>query len=129
MNIKRVMIVGTMVVAMSFGGTSWGKISVSANPVAKWSSASVADNDELLAALNQSSDEELYEQMYDGKSLHDIAEESNGSIENVIDLQVEQLSQQLYLRWASGSISDEQYAEHLAEIREIITQSVHTSFG
>ncbi|MCL6604070.1 MAG: hypothetical protein K6T94_14470 [Paenibacillus sp.] len=129
MNIKRVMIVGTMVVAMSFGGTNWGKLTVSASPIAKWSNTSVADNDELLEALNQSSDEELYEALYDGKSLQDIATSHNGNITAVIDLQVAQLTKQLQLRLASGSISEQQFTMQKAELREIVAQSVLTSFS
>lgn len=131
MNIKRVMIVGTMIVAMSFGGgTAWGKTAASASPVAKWSSASsVADKDELLDALNQSSDEELYEALYDGKSLKDIATENGGNIDSVIDLQIAQLTEQLDLRLASGSITAAQYTAQKAELKELVTQSVTTAFG
>ena len=130
MNIKRVVIVGTMVVALSFGGTSWGgKLIVSASPVAKWSSTSVADSDELLDALNQSSDEELYEALYEGKSLQDIAAEQGGNIAAVISLQVSQLTKQLELRLASGSITKQQYEVQQAELRDLVTRSVHTSFS
>ncbi|MEK5234383.1 hypothetical protein NST99_01540 [Paenibacillus sp. FSL L8-0470] len=130
MNIKRVMIVGTMIVAMSFGGTTWVKpAAAAAAPVAKWStSTNVADKDELLEALNQSSDEELYEALYDGKSLHDIAVENGGNIDSVIHLQVAQLTQQLDARLASGSISSEQYTAQKAELSELVAQSVLTSF-
>ncbi|WP_379142116.1 hypothetical protein [Paenibacillus sp. sgz500992] len=132
MNIKRVMIVGTMIVAMSFGGTTWGKpaaVAAAAAPVAKWStSTNVADKDELLEALNQSSDEELYEALYDGKSLHDIAVENGGNIDSVIHLQVAQLTQQLDARLASGSITSEQYTAQKAELSELVAQSVLTSF-
>ncbi|MDQ0196528.1 hypothetical protein [Paenibacillus wynnii] len=129
MNIKRVVIVGTMVVAMSFGGTSWSKLTVSASPVAKWSTTSVADEDELLVALNQSSDEELYEALYDGKSLQDIVTEHNGDIADVINLQVSQLTNQLQLRLASGSITVQQYEVQKAELKDIVTQSVLTTFS
>ncbi|MBW4084791.1 hypothetical protein [Paenibacillus sp. S150] len=129
MNIKRVMIVGTMIVAISFGGTTWGKPVVSASPVAKWSTASVADKDDLLEALNQSSDEELYNALYDGKSLKDIAEENGGDIDSVVHLQVSQLTQQLDQRLASGSITRQQYTVQKAELKEIVTQSAMTSFG
>lgn len=128
MSIKRVMIVGTMIVAMSFGGTTWVKPAAAA-PVAKWStSTNVADKDELLEALNQSSDEELYEALYDGKSLHDIAVENGGDIDSVIHLQVAQLTQQLDARLASGSITSEQYTAQKAELSELVAQSVLTSF-
>jgi len=129
MNIKRVVIIGTMVVAMSFGGTSWGKLTVSASPVAKWSTSSVAESDDLLDALNQSSDEELYEALYSGKSLQDIVTEQDGNIADVIHLQVSQLTKQLQLRLASGSITEQQYIVQKAELKDIITQSVQTSFS
>ncbi|MEC0241026.1 hypothetical protein P4H66_14330 [Paenibacillus dokdonensis] len=54
MNIKRVMIIGTMVVIMSFGSTALGSSITSANSAAKWCSTDVADKDDLLDALNQS---------------------------------------------------------------------------
>ncbi|KAI7273292.1 hypothetical protein KC345_g7024 [Hortaea werneckii] len=120
-----------MIVAMSFGGTAWGKPALHTIPVAKWSTSDVADTDELLDALNlsQSSDEELYDALYDGKSLHAIAEENSGNINNVINLQVKQLTQQLDARLASGSITQQQYTAQKAELREIVSQSVLTTFG
>ncbi|WP_151735583.1 SHOCT domain-containing protein ['Paenibacillus yunnanensis' Narsing Rao et al. 2020] len=129
MNIKRVMIVGTMVVAMSFGGTAWARTVVLAAPVAKWSISSVDGSDALLAALKQRSDEELYEALYDGKSLKEIAEENGGDIESVINLQTAELQEQLDERLASGSISQQQYEAQRAELREIVAASVHTSFS
>jgi hypothetical protein len=129
MNIKRVMIVGTMVVVMSFGGTALSGSITSASPIAKWASTGVTDKDDLLEALNQSSDEELYESLYEGKSLHDIAADQGADISHVIDLQMTQLTQQLNERLRSGSITAEQYAAHKAELKEIVEQSVSTSFG
>lgn len=128
MNIKRVIIVGTVVVVMSIGN-AWSSLTVNASSPVKWSSTGVADQDELLEALNQSSDEELYDALYDGKSLQDIAEDQNGDIEDVINLQVAQLTGQLNLRLADGSITAQQYAAHSAELRDIVTESVLTSFG
>ncbi|WP_136605300.1 hypothetical protein [Paenibacillus dokdonensis] len=129
MNIKRVMIVGTMVVVMSFGGTALGGSITSASPVEKWFSTGVAEKDDLLEALNQSSDEELYESLYAGKSLNDIAAGQGGDIADVINLQMTQLTQQLDDRLRSGSISAEQYAAHKEELRDVVEQSVLTSFG
>ncbi|MDR0269492.1 hypothetical protein [Paenibacillus sp.] len=129
MNIKRVMIVGTMVVIMTFGSSALSGSITSASPATKFSSTGIADKDELLKALNQSSDEELYESLYKGKSLHAIAAEKGGNIANVIELQMSQLTQQLNDRLLSGSITAEQYAAHKEELREIVEQSVFTSFG
>lgn len=129
MNIKRVMIVGTMVVVMSFGGTALSGSITSASPVAKWFSTGVTEKDDLLEALNQSTDEELYESLYEGKSLHDIAADQGGDINDVIKLQTAQLAQQLDDRLRSGSITEERYAAHKAELKEIVEQSVFTTFG
>ncbi|GIO68313.1 hypothetical protein [Paenibacillus cookii] len=129
MNIKRVMIVGTMVVILSFGNTALSGSITSACPAPKWSSTDAPEKDDFLKALNQSSDEELVQSLYEGKSLHDIASEQGGDIENVIELQVAQLSKQLDDRLRSGSITAEQHAAHKAEIRELVEQSVYTSFG
>lgn len=37
MNMKRVIIIGTMIVTMSFAGTAWGQSAISPIPTAKWS--------------------------------------------------------------------------------------------
>ena len=131
MNIKRVMIVGTMVVVISFGNIALSGSITSASPVAR---ISVADNknpgkDELLEALNQPSDKELYESLYEGKSLYDIAADQDGDIDQVIELQINQLQKQLDDRLKSGSITAKQYEAHSEELKELIAQSVLTSFG
>lgn len=82
-----------------------------------------------MEVLNQPTDEDLYEAIYDGKSLQDIASEQGQDIEAVIDLQVAQLTDQLDSRLAAGSITTEQYAAYKAELRDIVSDSVHTSFG
>ncbi|MDH6370753.1 hypothetical protein CA600_26960 [Paenibacillus sp. VTT E-133280] len=129
MDIKRVIIVGTVVIVMSFGN-AWSSLTASASSPAQWSTVKAADPDELLLkALNQPTDEDLYDALYDGKSLQDIASEQNTDIEDVINLQVAQLTEQLDSRLASGSITAEQYAAHTAELRDIVTESVLTSFG
>ncbi|WP_339799814.1 hypothetical protein MKY19_01450 [Paenibacillus sp. FSL R5-0744] len=129
MDIKRVIIVGTVVIVMSFGN-AWSSLTANASSSTQWSTTSVADKDELLLkALNQPTDDDLYDALYDGKSLQDIAIEQNTDIEDVIDLQVTQLTEQLDLRLASGNITAEQYAAHKAELRDIVTESVLTSFG
>lgn len=128
MNIKRVIIVGTVVVVMSFGN-AWTSLTVNASSPVQWSTSDVADQDELLEALNQPTNEDLYEALYDGKSLQDIASEQNKDIEDVINLQVAQLTEQLDERLAAGSITAEQYSAYKAELRDIVTESVRTSFG
>jgi hypothetical protein len=132
MNIKRVMFVGTMIVTMSFAGTAWSKSAISPIPLTEWSIVSINtkdDNkDELLTALNHSSEEDLYQDLYAGKSLQTIADENDGDFSQVVALQVNQLRQQLDDRLASGSITQEQYEAQHAEIEQIVLESARTSY-
>lgn len=129
MNIKRIMIVGSIVVVMSFGSTALSSSTTNASPAAKWAATGVDDKDPLLDALNQASEDELYESLYEGKSLQDIAAEKDVDITGIIELQTAQLTKQLDERLRSGSITAEQYAVYKGEVRDIIEQSVITSFG
>lgn len=129
MKITRVMIVGTIALVLSFCSTALSGSTVNANPVHKVYSTGTGEKDDLLEALNQSSDEELYVSLHEGKSLYDIASDQGRDIENVIDLQMKQLTQQLDDRLRSGSITTEQYVVYKQELKEIVEQSVFTSFG
>ncbi|MFC9707723.1 hypothetical protein ACFTRD_06155 [Paenibacillus sp. NPDC056933] len=133
MNMKRVMIVGTMIVTMSFAGTAWGKSAISPIPLAKWSIVNLdtkdGSGDELLSALNQASEDDLVQDLYVGKSLRMIAEENGGDINEVISLQVRQLREQLDQRLASGSISPEQHAVQTAELEELVTESANAAYS
>ncbi|MGF9698313.1 hypothetical protein [Paenibacillus sp. MABNR03] len=132
MNMKRVMFVGTMIVTMSFAGTAWSKSAISPIPLTEWSIVSIntkdESKDELMNALNQSSEENLYQDLYAGKSLQTIAEENDGDFNQVVALQVNQLRQQLDDRLASRSISEEQYMAQLAELEELVLESATTSY-
>lgn len=135
MNMKRVIIVGTMIVTMSFAGTAWSKSAITPIPLAKWSIISMnatdqseQNEDALLHALNQTTDAELVQDLYAGKSLRMIAEENDGDINAVIALQVTQLSKQLDERLANGSISLEQYTVQQSELISLVTKSANTSY-
>jgi uncharacterized protein YqfB (UPF0267 family) len=86
------------------------------------------NKDELLTALNHSSEEDLYQDLYAGKSLKTIADENDGDFSQVVALQVNQLRQQLDDRLASGSITQEQYEAQHAEIEQIVLESARTSY-
>ncbi|MDT9718975.1 hypothetical protein QVE09_08675 [Paenibacillus sp. ClWae2A] len=133
MNMKRVIIIGTMIVTMSFAGTAWGQSAISPIPTAKWSIVDLdtreGSSDELLSALNQPSEADLYQELYNGKSLRTITEENNGDLDEVIAIQVRQLREQLDERLASGSISSEQHAAQQAELEELVTQSANTAYS
>ncbi|PQP82315.1 hypothetical protein C0Q44_12685 [Paenibacillus sp. PCH8] len=133
MNMKRVITVGTMMVSMSFAGTAWGQSAISPIPTAKWSIVDLDtredSGDELLNALNQPSEEKLYQELYNGKSLRMITEANNGDLTEVIALQVKQLREQLDERLASGTISSDQHTAQQAELEELVTQSANTAYN
>ncbi|MBB6019137.1 hypothetical protein HNR77_000194 [Paenibacillus sp. JGP012] len=133
MNIKHVMFVGTMIVTMSFAGTAWGKSAISPIPMPKWSivdldNSSESEDDELLGALNQSSEEELADKLYQGQSLRSIAQNSGGNYDRVIAIQIKQLQEQLDERLANGSISSEQHALQSMEVAELIIESANRAY-
>lgn len=102
-------------------------------PTAKWSIVDLdpgeGSSDELLSALNQSSEEDLYQKLYNGKSLRTITEENRGNWDEVIAIQVRQLREQLDERLASGSISSKQHAAQQAELEALVTQSANTAYN
>ncbi|QLG41611.1 hypothetical protein HW560_28145 [Paenibacillus sp. E222] len=133
MNMKRVIIVGTMIVTMSFAGTAWGRSAISPIPLTKWSIVNIdtkdESEDELLSALNQPSEDDLVQNLYAGKSLRMIADENDGDFNEVVALQIRQLKEQLDQRLASGSISAEQHAVQSSELEELVTESANTAYS
>ncbi|WP_426249423.1 hypothetical protein [Paenibacillus pabuli] len=130
---KRVIIVGTMIVTMSFAGTAWGKSAIPPILLAKWSIVNIdtkdGSGDELLSALNQASEDDLVQDLYVGKSLRTIAEENGGDFNEVVALQVRQLRGQLDQRLANGNISPEQHAAQINELESLVTESANTAYN
>jgi hypothetical protein len=124
MNPKRSIIVGTMVVAMTLGGSLWSN-KISTSSITETHNAAAAVKDDLLQILKVSSNEEIYNAIYDGKSLADIANHNQVDVNNVVNLQVAQLTEQLDLRLASGNLTLQQYEEQKSELRDIITRSTY----
>jgi hypothetical protein len=124
MNPKRIIIVGTMVVAMTLGGSSWSN-KIRASSVTESHNVAAAAKDDLLQILKVSSNEEIYNAIYDGKSLADIANDNQVDVNNVVDLQIAQLTEQLDLRLASGNLTLQQYEAQKSELRDIITRSTY----
>lgn len=75
--------------------------------------------------LGVQSDRELYDAVYEGRTLADLAEANGRSAEEVVRLQVAELAVQLADRLAAGSISRETYEAQLAELPEIVERSVY----
>lgn len=135
MSPKRIIIVSTMAVAIAVGvvwneETNASAIGDKYSTCCKFKGADqtaqdAAAQDQLKQALADASDEEIYDALYNGKSLADIAASNDADVQNVIDLQVAELTEQLDMRLASGSLSPDAYEAYISEVSEIITQSVY----
>ncbi|MGF7049990.1 hypothetical protein J2T13_004513 [Paenibacillus sp. DS2015] len=124
MNSKQIIIVGTMVFAITIGGSSWNNM-ISASSITKSLNTITPVSNDLLEVLELSSDDEIHDALYNGKTLADIAKDNDVDVQNVIDLQVAELTEQLDLRLANGSLTLEQYKEQKSEVRDIITNSAY----
>lgn len=82
--------------------------------------------DPLHAVLGVESDKQVYDALYEGRSLAEVADANGGDVEALISLQVSQLTQQLAERLAAGTISAEIYDAQKQELREIITASTYS---
>lgn len=123
---KRIIVISTIAIAISFGGTVW--IHSSSAP----GSARLADQhtylegtDEFLDSLGTPSEENVYDALRDEKTLAEIAAEHDGDPEAVVALQVRQLSEQLLGRLIDGAITPEQFAAQCEELPGIIRTSVY----
>lgn len=135
---KHILIAGTVAFAITIGAGFWNEestaevqIMIPDNPAAfdKAKTAAVQTaaapvRDELHQALGVASDEEIYDALYSGQSLAEVAASRSRDVQDVIALQTAQLSAQLDDRLASGSLSPEAYEAHKAELTEVITRSV-----
>ncbi|MEC0090568.1 hypothetical protein [Paenibacillus macquariensis] len=121
---KKIIIVGSMVFAITVGGISWNS-HVSASPIMLDLNTTAPVKEDLLHVLKLSSNEELYNALYDGSTLADLAKDNNVDVQKVISLQVAELTAQIDSRYASGNLTDQQYNEQKSEVRDLITQSVH----
>lgn len=121
---KKIVLVGTMVIAITVGGVSWNTY-VSASPITLPLITTVPVKEDLLHVLNLSSDEELYNALYEGNTLAEVAHDHHVDVQKIINLQVAELTAQIDLRYASGSLTPQQYEDQKAEVRDIITKSVY----
>ncbi|MEX2460080.1 MAG: hypothetical protein WD469_02055 [Paenibacillaceae bacterium] len=139
MNPKRIIIVGTMAIAITISAGMFGNdasahtLSISidksgnhdkANENTLTADMNKSPTDPITQMLGLASDEELYEALYTGSSLADIAENNQVPVQHIIDLQVAELTMQLDSRLANGSISPATYQLQKSELPEIITNSI-----
>ncbi|MMZ62133.1 hypothetical protein D3C76_252250 [compost metagenome] len=135
MNIKQVVIVGTMAFVITLNpGISghWIGGSASACPIKQSNlnsnNSPESENDDFTEALGVSTDEAVYNALLNGNSLADIAESHQQDIDGIVELQVSQLQKQLTERYRQGNLSSESYTEQMNELPEIIKESVYKRY-
>ncbi|MGQ3480066.1 MULTISPECIES: hypothetical protein [unclassified Paenibacillus] len=129
MNRKRMMVICTLLLALSIGQSSiWGSranaAALAPDRALQVQDKEASQDDKLLDTLGISSDEQLYDALYNGQTLADIALTNKRDAQAVIDLQVAQLTEQLDQRLANNSITLEQYQAHKAELTQVVAKSV-----
>ncbi|MFC0213969.1 hypothetical protein ACFFK0_16180 [Paenibacillus chartarius] len=125
--IKRLITVGTLAITMtmSTGLTKSNAEALQPRHVDVDNHEAAADLDRFLAALGASDQQQISDALYEGRSLADIAEANGKPAQDIIELQVAQLSEQLYLRMASGQLSPSDYYAQLKELPAIVYESVY----
>ena len=134
MNVKRMFVIGTMAAAISFS-SGIGSEKANADPldrsnilhIAQSGEKSGTPKDDLQQLLGVSSDQQIYDALYEGMSLADIASANHTDVQHVIDLQVGELKAQLDERLASGSLSQADYDLQKSELTELITASIYAT--
>lgn len=140
MNAKRIIIIGTMAFAISIGGGIWsGKASTA--PLDKSDTAKFKADDrsgspiaivepaDFHEVLGAASNEEVYDALYNGKTLADIAAGNDADVGDVIALQIGELTEQLSERLRSGSLSYEDYLAQKEELPDIVRRSAFGNTG
>ncbi|MNW52340.1 hypothetical protein D3C74_298560 [compost metagenome] len=135
MNIKQVVIVGTMAFAITLTPSISGHFNSGAASACPFKQSNLnnnaapeSENDDFYDALGVSDDESIYEALFQGHSLADIAEAHQQDVDQIIELQVGQLEEQLTLRFSQGDLSPEAYAEQIKELPNMIKESVHKRY-
>lgn len=92
---------------------------------ASGSSLTSEQQDPFLSTLGASSDEDVYEDLYEGRSLAQTARRHNKNPQAVIDLQVAQMTEMLNERFQQGLLSPDTYRAQKEELTDLITKSVY----
>ncbi|WP_025680782.1 hypothetical protein [Paenibacillus massiliensis] len=125
MNLKRLLLFSTLALALALGETQGSTAQAKTAEPLTDASTTVSASRDLVQILKLRSDEELYYELYDGKTLADIADRQGADVQQVIDHQVNGLAEQLKQRLHNGEITQEQYEAHMQELQEVITNSVY----
>lgn len=133
MKMKIMMFIGSVAIAITITGSKWMEVAADPDAAALLVpeqlgialQSPLAAQDPYHQVLGVTSDQEIYDALYDGRTLADIAAEHGQDPARVADLQAAELTRQLESRLASGSITPEVYEAQKAEVAEIITRSVY----
>ncbi|WJH35679.1 hypothetical protein N6H14_06795 [Paenibacillus sp. CC-CFT747] len=132
MNPKQILIISTMAFTITVGGTLCSdrtKASAPDKPETQLAKASAApslpDRKDLTGLLGMTG-EELREELYGGRSLADVAEARRVGVQEVVGLQMAELTAQLEERCAAGSLTPAQLEAYKAELPELLAASAHT---
>lgn len=125
MRIHRLIMIGTVAIVLSLGaGTKPSSAEAVLSQIYTKESAD-SSSDRFLPALGAAGQEEVWDALYQGRSLADIAEANGKHAQDVIDLQIAQLSEQLQRRMESGQLSKSDYQAQMMELPAIVTASVY----
>jgi hypothetical protein len=140
MTTKQLIMIGTIAILITFNSGPWKDEpnTASAAPLTLTDRTGAAEKEEaaekhrafpsvdaLNEALGVSSDEELYDALYEGETLAGIADSRGKDVSAVIRLQTSELAKQLEERAASGSISPAVYEAQKQELYEIVARSAY----
>ncbi|MCQ4087588.1 hypothetical protein [Saccharibacillus sp. JS10] len=128
-NLKRIWIIGTLALGITLGSSlSGSKVEAEAiyseTPPSSSDDVSSTRSSAFLHALGVSNEQQVYDLMYEGFSLRDIARLSGGHEAQLLTIQIDELDQQLKERLADGQITEEAYIAYKAELPEIIASSL-----
>ncbi|MCI3919634.1 hypothetical protein MO973_05230 [Paenibacillus sp. TRM 82003] len=126
-NKRRWMMVGSLAMALALGQQAALADRLQAERLSG-SSVSKAEHhrdDAFLQTIGADDEEGVWDALYDGKTLADIAEDNGANPMDVIAMQIDELKALVKARFENGSIDELTYKAQLAEIPELIERSVY----
>lgn len=119
--------VSTLLLGLAISSLLLGEQANAASAVKTSSASSVVreQQDPFLSAVGADSDEDVYDDLYEGRTLAETARRNNKNPQDLIDLQVAQMNEQLMQRLIDGSLTPDTYRAQKEELTEIITKSVY----
>ncbi|RCX18223.1 hypothetical protein DFP94_107178 [Fontibacillus phaseoli] len=134
MNIKKIVIVGTMACVITvipgISGHTSSKAYAAVFPamLSHLDKSKETGKDRFIDSLGLSDEGVLYDSLLEGQSLADIAKSNDKEVNSVIQLQTEQLQQQLTQRFATGQLNETAYRLQMEEAPGIIKDSVYQTY-